>query len=309
MSQPTETCQSADLSILLSDDEQSDDFRRLQSHLQDCVDCQTRLTRLVADDHTWNEVTQSLSDGDTPFAAEERQLAALGPATHPEMLGRLGRYEVAGVIGTGGMGVVLKGFDTELNRPVAVKLLAQHLAHSGAARQRFAREARAAAAIVHEHVVAIHDIQSDAETPFMVMQYVAGESLQTRVQRHGPLDAKEILRIGLQSAAGLAAAHAQGVVHRDVKPANILLEQGVERTLLTDFGLAAGGRRCDGHPHGDCRGDSQLYVAGASQRRSGRPTLRSVQPRSRSVLRRHRATAISCRARDGRVAQDLSRAA
>src|SRR5207245_4226875 len=84
------------------------------------------------------------------------RLDFLAPPSHPEMLGRLGRYEIESVIGAGGMGIVLKAFDTELNRPVAVKVLAPHLAYSGAARQRFAREARAAAAVVHEHVVAIH---------------------------------------------------------------------------------------------------------------------------------------------------------
>jgi hypothetical protein len=154
------------------------------------------------------------------------------------MLGRLGRYEIEQVIGSGGMGVVLKGFDTELNRPVAIKVLAPHLAHSGAARRRFAREARAAAAVAHEHVVAIHNVESEHEVPFLVMQYVPGRSLQDRVQQEGPLAAAELLRIGVQAAAGLAAAHAQGVIHRDVKPANILLENGVERALLTDFGLA-----------------------------------------------------------------------
>ena len=100
------------------------------------------------------------------------------------------------------------------------------------------REARAAAAVVHEHVVAIHNVETDGESPFLVMQFVAGESLQQRIDREGPLELCEILRIGMQTAAGLAAAHAQGLVHRDVKPSNILLEQGIERALLTDFGLA-----------------------------------------------------------------------
>lgn len=154
------------------------------------------------------------------------------------MLGRIGRYEVERIIGSGGMGVVLKAFNTELNRPVAVKVLAPYLAGSGAARKRFAREAKAAAAVVHEHVVAIHNVETDGESPFLVMQFVAGESLQQRLDREGPLEVCEILRIGMQTAAGLAAAHAQGLVHRDVKPSNILLEMGIERTLLTDFGLA-----------------------------------------------------------------------
>jgi serine/threonine protein kinase len=166
------------------------------------------------------------------------KLDFLSPPAHPEMLGQIGRYQIEHVIGAGGMGIVLKGFDTDLNRPVAIKVLAPHLAHSGAARQRFAREARAAAAVVHEHVVAIHNVESEHETPFLVIQYVPGRSLQERVEQEGPLTPEEILRIGMQAAAGLAAAHAQGVIHRDVKPGNILLENGVERALLTDFGLA-----------------------------------------------------------------------
>jgi serine/threonine protein kinase len=162
----------------------------------------------------------------------------LAAPSHPEMLGRLGRYEIERIIGHGGMGIVLKGFDSELNRPVAIKLLAPHLARLGAARQRFAREARAAAAVVHEHVVPIHNVESEHTVPFLVMQFIAGESLQARVEHEGPLSVAQILRIGMQAAAGLAAAHAQGLVHRDVKPANILLENGVDRAYLTDFGLA-----------------------------------------------------------------------
>jgi serine/threonine protein kinase len=117
-------------------------------------------------------------------------------------------------------------------------MLASHLAHVGAARERFAREGRAAAAVVHEHVVSIYNVETSGETPFLVMQYVPGRSLQARVDAEGPLAVEEILRIGMQAASGLAAAHAQGLVHRDVKPSNILLEETVERAVLTDFGLA-----------------------------------------------------------------------
>ena len=132
----------------------------------------------------------------------------------------------------------LKGFDRELNRCVAIKVLAPHLAHSSLAKQRFAREAQAAAAVVHPHVLAIHQVQPNGRLPFLVMPLVAGESLAARLAAQGTLELKEILRIGMQAAAGLAAAHEQGLVHRDVKPANILLEKGVERAVLTDFGLA-----------------------------------------------------------------------
>jgi len=238
----------SELQLLVFGDEDSDEYRVTSAHVETCGDCQSRLSRIAGWGEFEDEASSMLSgcrasdalhrDSGGETHSQSEALDFLSPPRHPEMLGRLGRYEIERVIGSGGMGVVLKGFDTELNRPVAVKVLARHLAHSGAARQRFARESRAAAAVVHEHVVAIHNVETDSEIPFLVMQYVAGESLQSRVDRDGPLDAKEILRIGIQAAAGLAAAHEQGVVHRDVKPANILLESGVERILLTDFGLA-----------------------------------------------------------------------
>ena len=131
-----------------------------------------------------------------------------------------------------------KGFDRELKRCVAIKVLSPHLAASSLARKRFAREAQAAAAVVHPNVLAIHQVQPAGRLPFLVMPLVAGESLAQRLTAQGRLELKEVLRIGMQAAAGLSAAHEQGLVHRDVKPANILLEKGVERAVLTDFGLA-----------------------------------------------------------------------
>ena len=165
-------------------------------------------------------------------------LGALSPSDWPDSLGRLGTYEVKGVIGRGGMGVVFKAFDPALNRNVAIKVLSPHLANCGAARRRFLRKARATAAVVHEHVVSVFAVVETAGSPFIVMEYVPGPSLQDRLDQQGPLALAEVLRIGMQTAAGLAAAHAQGLVHRDVKPANILLENGIERVKLTDFGLA-----------------------------------------------------------------------
>ena len=259
-------CEDSRLEVLLSGDEGSDLYLQSSTHVESCERCQQRLTQLAGADETWHQVGELLGcvsedemtdvfrrDGglapdpfdrqstDETAAATDYRAALEGileAPSHPELLGRLGRYEIERVIGAGGMGIVLRGFDSDLNRPVAIKILARHLAHSGAARQRFARESRAAAAVVHEHVVAIHNVETRGETPFLVMQYVAGESLQERVNQIGPLDAKEVLRIGIQAAAGLHAAHEQGVIHRDIKPANILLEHGVDRALVTDFGLA-----------------------------------------------------------------------
>jgi serine/threonine protein kinase len=173
-----------------------------------------------------------------PAATQAEALDFLQPADKPGSLGRLGHYEVQGVVGHGGMGVVLKAFDDKLHRVVAIKVMAVELAASATARLRFIREARAAAAVCHEHVVTIHAVEEDHRPPYLVMQFVEGVSLQEKLDRGGPLGVKEILRIGTQIAEGLAAAHKHGLVHRDVKPANILLENGVERVKITDFGLA-----------------------------------------------------------------------
>lgn len=242
------------LRALLFEPEESLDSTDISLHIETCQTCQIRLTELADETSIETEACQMLSgyteasrnvesrSTSTAYKENGTELsfdrAVLEPPTHPEMLGRIGRYEVERCIGSGGMGVVFKAIDTELNRPVAVKVLAPHLARNGAARQRFSRESRAAAAVVHEHVVAIHNVDSSVEHPYLVMQYVAGESLQARVDREGPLGVEQILRIGVQAALGLAAAHQQGIVHRDIKPANILLEDGVERLLITDFGLA-----------------------------------------------------------------------
>jgi WD40 repeat protein len=169
--------------------------------------------------------------------AEELPLGFLRPSEQPDHLGRLGHYEVLDLLGRGGMGVVLRAMDERLQRVVAIKVLAPHLAGSSLARQRFLREARAAAAVSHDHVVTIHAVEEDG-VPYLVMQCVAGVSLQEQLRRSRPLAVKDVLRIGMQAAQGLAAAHAQGLVHRDVKPANILLEEGGDRVKLTDFGLA-----------------------------------------------------------------------
>ena len=142
------------------------------------------------------------------------------------------------MVGRGGMGTVFRAFDERLHRVVAIKVMAAGLAATATARQRFTREARAAAAVCHEHVVTIHAVEEEHRPPFLVMQYVEGASVQEKLNRWGALPTTEILRIGMQAASGLAAAHAHGLVHRDIKPANILLEGNVERVKITDFGLA-----------------------------------------------------------------------
>jgi WD40 repeat protein len=235
----------------------------LNTHLETCANCQQTLERLAAGSETWSGAARHLGEGgrvgeaalqrvvaelegeevQPPTQAEsdlgeELNLDFLSPSEKPEYLGRLGHYEVLEVIGRGGMGMVLKAFDQTLQRVVAIKVLAPQLATSATARRRFVREAQAAAAVRNEHVIDIHAVEGAGERPYLVMEYISGVSLQQRLDRTGPLELKEILRIGMQTATGLAAAHAQGLVHRDIKPANILLENSVERVKLTDFGLA-----------------------------------------------------------------------
>jgi eukaryotic-like serine/threonine-protein kinase len=184
---------------------------------------------------------QTPAGGDTQTgqaSASANPLGFLNPSDQPGSLGRLGHYDIREVIGRGGMGIVLKAFDQKLHRVVAIKVMAPYLAVSTTAGKRFVREARSAAAIRNEHVIDLHAVEEENGLPYFVMEYVAGMSLQERLDRTGPVQLTEVLRIGMQTARGLAAAHAVGMIHRDVKPANILLENGVERVKLTDFGLA-----------------------------------------------------------------------
>lgn len=161
----------------------------------------------------------------------------LSPASHPELLGRLGRYELEQLVGRGGMGLVFRAWDSELHRVVAVKTLAVHLIPRATARERFIREARASAGLVHAHIVPVHDVITEGAVPALVMQFIPGPTLEAWLRQRGSMEWAEMLPIAQQLADALAAAHAQGLVHRDVKPGNVLLEAGGSRALLSDFGL------------------------------------------------------------------------
>lgn len=161
----------------------------------------------------------------------------LAPAQGPDEMGRLGSYRILQELGRGGMGIVFQAEDIGLKRRVALKLMKTTLAESAECRQRFLREAQTAATLDHEHIVTIYQVGEECGIPFLAMQYLQGESLETRLQRTGPLPVSECLRIGKQIAHGLKAAHERGIIHRDIKPSNIWIEPS-GRVKILDFGLA-----------------------------------------------------------------------
>jgi serine/threonine protein kinase len=170
-------------------------------------------------------------------ATDDEPLTFLAPPRRPDSLGRLGHYEVLQLLGKGGFGIVFRAFDEMLQRVVALKVMAPQLAATSPARKRFLREAQSSAKVRHENVVQVHEV-AEQPLPYLVMEFIPGETLQQKLDRTGPLDVPEVLRIGRQIAEGLAAAHATNLIHRDIKPGNVLLESGQQKVKITDFGLA-----------------------------------------------------------------------
>jgi serine/threonine protein kinase len=162
----------------------------------------------------------------------------LAPPQAPDELGRLGPYRVLEVLGAGGMGVVFRAEDPMLQRLVALKAMLPGMAAVPNAKQRFLREARMAAAIRHDHVVAIYQVGEDRGVPWLAMEFLEGEPLDERLKREKALSVAEVVRIGQEVAEGLEAAHERGQIHRDIKPANIWLEGKRGRAKILDFGLA-----------------------------------------------------------------------
>lgn len=253
------TCETDRLRALLDGRLIEQDREQLTRHLEECEACVLELERLAATPTQWHEAERYLRESPTHSSAPSKRstsdngqqhdpaalpfmirrvVSMLDPTDDPNSMGRLGGYEVLGVVGSGAMGVVLKAFDPTLARVVALKVMNPTLATCGTARYRFAQEAKAAAGVLHPNVIAIHSVSTERELPYLVMPYVAGTSLQQRLDRQGPLELVDILRIASHIAAGLAAAHDKGLIHRDIKPANIMLDAGVENAVITDFGLA-----------------------------------------------------------------------
>ncbi len=149
-----------------------------------------------------------------------------------------GRFSLERELGRGGMGIVFLARDVALDRPVAIKLLPLELARDPALRERFLREARTAAKLSHPNIVPIHLVEEHGDLVFFVMAYVDGETLGQRVRRAGPVPPSAVRRMMQEVAWAIGYAHERGVIHRDIKPDNILLEKGTGRALLADFGIA-----------------------------------------------------------------------
>ncbi|WP_442506498.1 serine/threonine protein kinase [Novipirellula sp. SH528] len=221
---------------------------RVEQHLDHCQQCASRLEQIAADETFWKTSSNSLNEDflDAP-AGDEMEVsvrlspvlrAILSPSDDPHSLGRIGRFEICGIVGSGGMGTVLKARDVDIDRIVALKLPAAHLLDLPSALERIEREARSAATIRHPNIIEIYQVDRWQGIPYLVMPYLPGPSLMSRLEKHGKLDVLDAIRIARQTASALAAAHQHGVVHRDVKPGNILLGKGTEQAVLTDFGIA-----------------------------------------------------------------------
>ncbi len=251
------SCAKLPLADLLQDRLDEATAAKVVAHLDQCEHCQRRITELSANADWWRDAAVCLENAALDDADEEdgffdefdephgptaeealTQCGLMTKSSKPEMIGAIGRYDIRRVIGTGGTGIVLQAVDCELDRIVALKVLSPTLASNGAARRRFSREGQAAASVAHDNVVAIYHVESAGPVPYLVMQYVDGCSLQEWVMRSGPIDTTSALRMVAQLAAALEAAHEQGLVHRDVKPANILVSAAGQRVWITDFGLA-----------------------------------------------------------------------
>jgi serine/threonine protein kinase len=232
----------------------------VEQHLDHCESCRQRFDQLLASPEELAELRGAAS-GDSQSDLEAIRAAGaiprfpaanvsadqvvlpcglkLGPPRDRRFLGRLGAYDIISVLGEGGMGVVLKAHEESLQRDVALKVMGPRVSSDPVARARFVREAQCAAKLVHQSIITIHAVSQD-EPPMIVMEFVPGKSLALIIEEEGKLDAARAARIVRQVLEALKYAHGENVVHRDVKPANILLSPGREQAKLVDFGLARG---------------------------------------------------------------------
>jgi serine/threonine protein kinase len=186
-----------------------------------------------------NDHIQARPDGFLPPPGDEFDFSRiLAPPQQPGELGRLGPYRVLRVLGRGGMGIVFEAEDINLARPVALKVLRPEISSTSDGRTRFHREAQAAAALQHDHIVTVFHFGEERGVLYLALQLLVGETLEDRLQRQPRLSLQTILRLGREIADGLSAAHALHLIHRDIKPSNIWLEAGRDRVKILDFGLA-----------------------------------------------------------------------
>ncbi len=284
---------------------------RIEAHFADCphcleqaeaISCEDTLTISLADTSTQPAQEPSISADEFEHDAAETlyvagaarssdELSFLSPPQADDEIGRLNGYRILDVIGRGGMGIVFLAEDLRLQRQVALKVIRPEFASESETRERFLREAKSAAAIQHDQIVTIHQVGEESGVLFLAMQVLAGESLQSRIQETERLDPKEVIRISMQIADGLAAAHQQGLTHRDIKPDNIWLEAPKDRVKILDFGLA---RAVDD--------DSQLTLSGmivgtprylAPEQAEGRPVDQRADLFSLGVVMYHMLTGES----------------
>ena len=159
-----------------------------------------------------------------------------------------GRYRIEDRIGSGGMSTVYRAFDETLERQVAIKIMHSDISSDDAALERFRREARTVAQLSHPHVVMVIDAGEDGGHPYIVFEHVKGETLKDRIRREGPLPIAEAIAYAIEVGRALQAAHEGSLVHRDVKPDNILFDEDGNALTLTDFGIAHGAAFLMGDP-------------------------------------------------------------
>ena len=264
--QPSDCPRPEELSEYLLGNVQEQRANQLEQHILGCAACEATTDNLHHVSDTLLETiraaenarssqskdgnfqtpgTRSVSGAETnlgsvPSGEQQRpqaQFSFLAPSQAADEIGRLGSYRVLKVLGTGGMGVVFEAQDLQLNRHVALKAMRFGF-EDPILRQRFLREAKATASLKHDHVVTIFQVGEDRGVPFLAMELLEGETLNERIRRDRKLPLRELLRIGREIAEGLAAAHARGLIHRNIKPANIWLEGERGRVKILDFGLA-----------------------------------------------------------------------
>ena len=296
------TCPSTDrLLRLLDDGLPEDEHTELVAHLETCDRCRGALDRLAARSGLWDDLPLLRDDPPCPPTRDvvkdpqamppgddELPLGLFDPPDEPGHLGKLGPYDVIRLIGRGGMGLVFLARDRALDRLVAIKLLTPGMAATAAARRRFAREAKAAAAVAHEHVVAIHAVDTLPQgIPYLVMQYVAGKSVQDVIDRVKTPELAEILRIGSQAAGAgrcpCPRAHPPRHQARQ-HPVGEWRRAGQDHRLRPGPG---GGRR-DALAVGRGGGDAAVHVARAGRRRACGSPDRPVQPGERALRPLHR---------------------